>query len=156
MQPEHALTVQQHQEFKLIWHDVEVSFNFVVIVVVMSQFMEVVGVNAEGPEPVQVHVLAELLRQARHHDPRAESRRLQAPSAPELVQALQVLRVKEHRPDGTAKVLGGVEGPQRNGGVDAKGEGRKEQEGAAVLAQGLHKLTATLRQSSVPANIQLM
>lgn len=154
--PEHTLTVQLHQEFKLLWHEVEIHVRFLVIVVVVCQVCEVVRVNAEGPESVQVHVLAQLQRQAHHHEAGAEPWCLQATRAPEQGHTLKVDGVQENGLDGASKVLDGVESPQGNGRVRAEGEGGKQQQGAAVVAQLFYKHAATPHQSPVPANIKRM
>lgn len=156
MQPEHPPAVQPQQEVELVRHGVDLHFRFPVVVIVICQVLVAVRVNVEGPEPVQVHVFTDLQRQAGHDDARAEPRRPQALRAPEVGQALEVPRVEENRSDGTSEVLDGVEGPQRNGGVSAVGEGGKKEHGVPVAAQILYKRASTSVQSGVPTNRKQM
>lgn len=156
VEPEHALAVQPQQEAELVRHGVDLHFGLPVVVVVVRQVQEGVRVDPEGPEPVQVHVVAELQRQAGHDEARAEPRGPQALRAPEHGQTLEVPRVKEDGPDGTPKVLDGVESPEGDGGVAAVGEGGKEQHGVAVAVQILYERAAASIQSRVPANTKPM
>lgn len=152
VKPEHALRVQPQQEVELGRHGVEFGFSRPVVVVVVGQGVEVVWVIAERPEAVQVHVLADLHRQTGHDDATAEPHRSQALRAPEVSQSLEVVGVKEDRPDGASEVLDGVESPHGDRSVVAVREGRKEQQGVVVDLQTFHKWTATPIQSPVPEN----
>lgn len=75
VQPEHAVCVQLQQELELHRHGVEPLLSLYVIIVVVLQGAESVRVVAEGPEAVQVHVAAELQRQAGHDQAAAEPHR---------------------------------------------------------------------------------
>lgn len=152
VQLEYALGVQPQQEVELGRHGVELGFSLSVVVVVVGELAVVVRVAAEGPEAVQVHVLAQLHRQAGHDDAAAEPHRPQALRAPEVGQFLEVVGVEEDGPDGAVEVLHGVGRPQGDGSVVAVGEGRKQQQGVAVDLQTLREGTATPVQSPVSGN----
>lgn len=133
--------MQPQQEVKLSWHGVESLFSLSVIVVVVSQGLEVMWVITEGPEPIQMHVGTEFQRHASHDYAGAEPHCSEALGAPEERQFLKVLRVEEDGLDWAFKVLHGVEGPQGHRSVLAIGEGGKEQQGVAIATQTLHKRT---------------
>lgn len=67
VKPEHPLTMQLQQEFKLNRHGMDCVFRLYVIVVVVSQRMESLGVITKGPEPIKMHIGTMFQRQARHH-----------------------------------------------------------------------------------------
>lgn len=148
--------MQPQQEVELNRHGVESRFSFSVVVVVVGQSVESVWVIAEGPEPVKMHVGAELQRQTSHDYTGAEPRCFQALGAPKDGQTLEVLGVEEDGSCGAFEVLNGVDDPQGHRSVEAEGEGGKKQQGVAVATQTFHKWTATSHQSPIPENNQQM
>lgn len=109
---------------------------------------------AEGPEPVQMNVGAELQCQANHDYSGAKPHCSHALGAPEDGQTLEVLGVEEDGPDGAFEVLNGVSNSEGHGGVVAIGEGGDEQQGVAVGFHILHKRTATPIKSTIPERHQ--
>lgn len=150
MELEHAVAVQPQQGVELGRHGVQLGLHLPVVVVVVCQFVEVERVRAEGPEAVEVHVGAQLQRQARHDDARAEAHLFEALAAPEGGQVLEVIRVEEDGLGGAPEVLHGVGGAQGHGSVGGEGEGGDEDEGVAVGPEALDEGTAAPHQSAEP------
>lgn len=154
VQPEHTVRVQLQQELKLHRHGMELLFGLYVIVVVVLQGAESVRVVAEGPEAIQVHVAAELQRQAGHDQAAAGPDRTQTFGAPEDGEFLEVLGVEKDGPGGASKVFNGVKGPQGHGSVVAIGEGGNQQQGVAIATQTLYEWTPPPHESAVPKHKQ--
>lgn len=151
MQPDNALPVEPQQVVKLGGHGVNFLLGLPVIVVVVSEgLVLIVGVLAEGPEAIEVHVAAQLQRQAGHDEARAEADGPEALRAPEAGQAHQVLGVEEDGPRGAPKVLQGVEGAQRHRRVVAVREGGEEDQGVAERAETLHEGPSPLHEPTKP------
>lgn len=93
VKPEHPLTVQLQQQFKLSWHGMEYLFRLSIIVVVVSQGLESMWVIAEGPEPVQMHIGTLFQRHAGHDQTGAGPECSEALGLPEEGQILEILWV---------------------------------------------------------------
>ena len=121
-----------------------------VVIVVVCEGLVAVRVLAERPESVEVHVGAQLQRQAGHDEARAEADRAQALGAPEAGQAGQVVRAEEDGSRRTPEVLQGVDGTQGHRRVVAVWEGGEEDQGVAVGTEALHERPPALHEPSEP------
>ena len=110
--PENALPMKSQQVVKLSGHGMDFLLGLPVVIVVVCEGLVAVRVLAERPESVEVHVGAQLQRQAGHDEARAEADRAQALGAPEAGQAGQVVRAEEDGSRRTPEVLQGVDGTQ--------------------------------------------
>lgn len=73
---------------KLSGHGVHRLLTLPVVVVMVGEGLVSVGVFIKGPEPVEMHIGAQLQRQASHDESCAEAYRSQALALPEARQTL--------------------------------------------------------------------
>lgn len=137
--------VQLPQLHELFGHGVEPAVGLHVVVVVVADG-SLGKVRGEGPETVDVHLVAQAERQADYEQARGEAPGVDAARFPELAHAAQEGGVGEEHGEVGRGVGQRVGGAQRQVGAGAHGERRHVNEAGPVRFHAVHEVLAGPQQ----------
>lgn len=137
----------------LMGHGVEAGPRLDIVVVVVGD-ESARGVHGEGPEAVQVHLLAHLQGGGDQHQPTAEAFGAHALHGPEALHVEEVLRVEEVDAPLGVKVVQHVLDAEGDVGVARVVEGRQHHRGVLVVLQHLVERSPPLLQLLEPGRSQ--